>query len=293
MSAASADQALMISWSQLRVHMECKQKAYLMRTGRRNPAMNIRGFFHGMVVDSIMRDWLADPNRQPGTMPGRVDEYISRGEREATENASGVVKWKHASDRDDVRSFCTDLLIALEPILNALVLPYQFQSALTFKVPIQIPYLDGTPTTIYLRGEMDLFVVENNGDLAIWDLKGTRDDSYWRKVLGQLLFYDLAALALNGRSTARVGLIQPLCRNPVLQWRLDDKHRRQIWSAITNMANDLWRGDMPCKTDSASCAFCDVKHACARYAPVGNKMPIGPGSSMSEGLRRAARETPS
>jgi len=278
-----ADRPLSISWSQLRTHMECRQKGHLLRAGKRSPAANIRGFYHGMVVDSIMRDWLADPHRRPGTMTGLVDDYITQGEKDAIARGSGVVRWKNADDRAVLRQFCIDLLTRLEPILDELVLPYQFFSALTFRVPVTVPYLDGTPTTVYLRGEMDLLVRETDGHWAVWDLKGTRDDQYWRKVLGQLLFYDLATLALHGQPTTRVGLIQPLCARPVLEWQLTDDHRRQIWAAVISMATDIWRTDVPCKSDTASCAFCEVRHACPRYDPVGNTMPIG------EALRLAAK----
>lgn len=278
-----------ISWSQLRAHMECRQKAFLLRSGKRNPAGNIRNYFHGMVVDSIMRDWLSDPARRPGDMVDRVEQYIIDGERKAIEEGDGVVRWRNAADRDELRTFCTELLVRLEPLLHDLVLPYSFQSALRFRQPIRVPYLDGTPTTIYLRGEMDLLTNESTGVWAVWDLKGTKDDSYWRKVLGQLVFYDLAVLAAHGVGTTRVGLIQPMCKQPVLQWNLTNEHRQQMWAAIVSMANDIWRRDNACKDTTDGCSSCDVRHACARYAPVGNTMPIGP-APLGAALRQSALE---
>lgn len=271
-----------ISWSSLRAHMECRQKAALLRAGKRSPAGNLRSYFHGMVVDGLMRRWLADPHRRPGQMAAAVDAYIDECAAQAVADGDGVVRWKHAADRTELHEFCVELAHRLEPLLDRLVLPYPFVNGHTFRQPVVVPYLDGTPTTIVLKGEMDLLVTEAAGRHAVWDLKGTRDDTYWRKVLGQLIFYDLAVLAEHGTATARVGLIQPMCRRPVLEWTLGEAHRRQMWAAILRMAADIWRADDACKPDTDGCAFCEVRHACDRYRPVGNTIPFG------TALRRAA-----
>lgn len=265
---------LAISWSSLRAHMECRQRAALLRAGHRSPAGNLRNYFHGMVVDGLMCRWLADRDRQPGAMAGWVDDYIDVRAANALAEGDGVVRWKHASDRQELRDFCVELLIRLEPLLNQLVLPYPFSSAYRFKEPVVVPHLDGTPTRVILRGEMDLLTRETTTGHAVWDLKGTKDDQYWRKVLGQLIFYDLAVLGQHGTATTRVGLIQPMCTKPVLQWQLGDDHRRQMWAAIIRMCHDIWRSDDACKIGSDGCGFCDVRHACRRYAPVGNTIPF-------------------
>lgn len=228
-----------------------------------------------MVVDGLMRRWLDDPNRRSGAMPGWVDDYIDVCASDAKNAGDGVVRWKHADDRAELRVFCVELLTRLEPLLTQLVLPYEFSCGYNFRLPVVVPHLDGTPTTIHLRGEMDLLTRETAVGHAVWDLKGTKDDSYWRKVLGQLLFYDLAVLGQHGTGTTRVGLIQPMCKQPVLQWQLGDEHRRQMWASILRMCHDIWRNDDACKTGSDGCGFCDVRHACARYAPVGNTIPFG------------------
>jgi len=273
MTAAPAE-PIAISWSQLRAHQECRQKSALLRAGHRSKGANIRNYFHGMVVDGLMRRWLADPDRRHGQMAAQIDEYIATCAQQAIDDGDGVVRWRHPEDRAELREFCLQLLTRLEPLLDTLVLPYQFACAQRFRQPVVVPYLDGTPTTIYLRGEMDLLTVEAAGR-AVWDLKGTKDDSYWRKVLGQLVFYDLAVLAEHGSPTIRVGLIQPMCRNPVLHWTLTDEHRRQMWAAILRMAGDIWRAEASCKTGTDGCRYCEVRHACARYAPVGNTIAIG------------------
>jgi len=265
---------LAISWSSLRAHMECRQKASLLRAGHRNPVSNLRSYFHGMVVDGLMRRWLDDPDRQSGAMASGVDDYIDVLAAQAKAEGDGVVRWKHADDRAELAAFCVELLKRLEPLLETLILPYPFSCAYRFKQPVVVPYLDGSPARVILRGEMDLLTRETATAHAVWDLKGTKDDQYWRKVLGQLMFYDLAVLGQHGTGTRRVGLIQPMCRQPVLEWTLDDDHRRQMWAAIVRMCHDIWRSDDACKQGTDGCGFCDVRHACIRYAPVGNTMPF-------------------
>lgn len=273
-------QPVRVSWSMLRVAEECRQKAHLFRAGKRSDTSNVRNYFHGNVVDRAMRDWLADPGRQPGQMAAGVTELIDRLEAEARLTGDGVVRWRHLSDRADVHEFCTELLTVLEPILYDLVVPYEFESATRFKVPVTVPYLDGTPTTIILSGETDL-LVQNDG-WRVFDLKGTRDNDYWRKVVGQLVFYDLYILARTGQPTREVALIQPLCNQPVMPFTVTNDARQALWARILRYVGDVWRDEAPCKDGTGGCAYCEVKHACPRYADVGNLMGLG------AGLRRAA-----
>jgi hypothetical protein len=262
-----------ISWSALRTHTECKQKSHLMRGHKRSPAKDIRSYFHGVVVDRIMRAWLNNPNRAPGAMAAQVDTTIAESIDTARTGGDGIVRWRNADDRAHLRRFCTDLVTRLEPILTDLVLPHPFEAAKRFKAPVRMPYLDGTPTTINLIGEMDLLVREPG--YVVWDLKGTADNTYWRKVLGQLIFYDLAVLALHGEPTVRCGLIQPMCDEPVLTFDITPELRRQMWGRIAGMATDIWRADTSCKDGTTGCNYCEVNHACPRYRPTGNTMTLG------------------
>lgn len=276
------DRPISISWSGLRAHEECHQKSHLIRSGKRSPAKNLRGYFHGMVVDRVMMDWLADPDRSPGAMAGMIDAAIDTGIEAARTDGDGIVRWRGPDDRATLRTFCVDLVTRLEPILRDLVLPYPFQAAHRFRVPVQMPYLDGKPITVHLIGEMDLLVHHDDGPV-VWDLKGTADNSYWRKVVGQLIFYDLAVLAQSGQPTVRCGLIQPMCDEPVLSFTLTPELRRQMWGRILRMAADIWRADTTCKDGTAGCNWCEVNHACSRFTPLGTTMTLG----MS--LRQATR----
>lgn len=261
----STPKKLRLSWSQLRNHEECKQKSYLMRSGKKAKTQNIRGYFHGMVVDKIMRDWLGNPLRSPGEMTDMVTAALVDVEREAKDTGDGIVRWRDAQDRADVAVFCLDLVGKLEPILTERVLPFRHEPATRFNVPLRIPDLNNELTEISLVGETDLVVHHPDG-IQVWDLKGTKDNHYWRKVLGQLYFYDIAMLLLHGQRTERVGLIQPMCEQQVLEFVVTDNERSQMFSRITNFAHDIWREEKTCKADTAGCSWCEVRHACPRFA---------------------------
>lgn len=252
-----------------------------MRTGKRSKVTDLRNYFHGMVVDRAMRDWLNNPLRRSGDMIQMVTDLIETVETEARDSGDGVVHWRNAQDRTDLGMFCVDLVRKLEPILERLVLPYRYEAATRFVAPVMIPGLDGTPTKVNLVGETDLVVYHPDG-LQVWDLKGTKDNSYWRKVLGQLFFYDLSMMAAKGERTERVGLIQPMCDQPVLEFKVTDEDRTTIYARIIRMAHDIWRDDQTCKADTAGCSWCEVRHACPRFQPDDDVM------GLSSALRKAA-----
>ncbi len=271
--------ALSISWSQLRNHEECRQRAALIRSGHRNPVQNLRNYYHGMVVDQIMRRWLADPEHPAGGMESMVDTYLDSEAERAKAAGEGIVRWRHANDKDDLRAFCVELCRRLEPILREHVLPHDMYAAGRFKIPLTVPHLDGTPVTVNLVGELDLLVVRHDGERMIWDLKATRDDTYYRKVIGQLCFYDVAMHLVHGKSPVSAGIIQPMCTQPVLEFKFTADDRRALLGRVLRMLNDIWREHAPCTTATSQCAVCDVKHACPRF------------TSLADGLRAAAGRT--
>lgn len=270
----TAQELTRVSWSMLRAHAECKQKSHLIRSSKRGPAQNIRSYFHGMVVDAVMRRWLTAPQQTPGAMVAMVDEMIQTVETQAKDDGDGIVRWKNVDDRAELRQFCTELVIRLEPILEALVLPYDYEMGKRFQVPIVVPGLDGTPTTVLLTGEMDI-LVHDSPNWIVWDLKGTKDDQYWRKVLGQLVFYDLAVLALHGQNTTKTGLIQPMCAKPILEFVITDDDRRAMWARILRYCEDIWKQDHTCKTTTSGCTYCEVRHACPRFDVTQNDTLFG------------------
>lgn len=271
------EKPIKISWSQIRTFEECKQKAMLQRSGKRNSAKDIRAFFRGTVVDRVMRNWLEDP--QPGQMESMVRSTLDFEETEAIESGDGVVHWRHSTDREDTIAWCVRLVTNLEPALNALALPFDYEPAKRFKVPVSVPYIDGSPTWIFLTGEMDLLCRNpSTGKFAVWDLKGTEDNNYWRKVVGQLIFYDIVTQAMFGQYAERCGLLQPLCAVPVLHWTFNENDYQQMWQRIIRYAQAIWQRDNAPIVDSKPCDWCPYKFACSKFKPVqqaGRKVMIG------------------
>lgn len=275
-----------VSWSQIRAAEECRQKAFLLRTGHRSPAGDLRNFFPGMVVDLVMNRWLADPG-VPGGMVTLVAAVLEETLSAAVADGDGVVKWRHPGDQAEVVEFCTELVRRLEPILARLILPHPFAAHTRFTVPVAVPYLTGEPVAVNLNGEMDLLSRPPAGNV-IYDLKGTRDNSYWRKVVGQLLFYDLADFLATGTRPVRSALIQPMCTEAVLPFTFSDDDRRGMQARIIAYATDVWRKEHDTKAGTHGCTFCNVRHACARHAPhPGNTVFLG---TLSAGLREHAQK---
>lgn len=266
---------LSLSWSALRSHDECKQKAHLTRMRRRSPTQDIRGYFHGTVVDRVMRDWLCDPQRSAGAMVGMVEQIADREEKAAIEAGDGIVRWKGVNDKKQMLGFCRELVVRLEPILEELVVPHEYEPAKRFKVPMTIPYLDGTPIQVSLVGEIDVLVRDGQPRWHVWDLKATKDDNYWRKTVMQLVFYDIAVAEMFGTgSTDSVGLIQPMCKQPVMRFQVTQDQRTELMGRVIRMAHDIFRKDFEPKKDSAGCTYCSVRHACTKFNPVPKRLTL-------------------
>lgn len=263
-------ETLRISWSSLKAHEHCRQQVYLSRMGKKNPAQNIRNFFHGMVVDAVMREWLREDDPQPGQMVTRIDAAIDSQMLKAAENGDGVVRWKHRADRREMSEFCKELVVRLEPILYDLVLRYEFEPSKRFSTPVSIPDPAGNMTEILLSGEIDLLVRDDDEQWQVWDLKGTANDDYWRQTIAQLTFYDVAIHSMFGDYTAKAGLIQPMCAQRVMPVRITDAERLDMMSRIIRMAHFMWKGDWQPRESTTGCSYCAVRHACAKFQPVGD-----------------------
>lgn len=258
------DKPLRLSWTRLRSHLECPAKGQLIAEGHKAKASDVRMFFHGTVVDSAMRQWLSQDKPEPGWMSARVDEILDEEEVKARTTGDGVVKWRHLQDKEEVRQFCREAVTRLEKLLTVLCLPYDWQPAPRFTVQLTIPYLDGTPKVIELTGEIDLLVLKD-GRLFVYDLKATRDNSYWRKVVGQLVFYEIAMRIMKGEWPLASALIQPMCDQQVVPFQFDEEQRRDMMTRIVSTATDIWRGNTLPKASSEGCRDCFVRHACPKY----------------------------
>lgn len=259
---SASDDRFKVSWSSLQRWELCKQKDYLYRRKVKSPSQDVRNFLAGNIVDRIQRDWLRDP--VPGVMHTWVDDYMERCIVEAEE--SSRIQWRSKNDKKEIKNFCVDVVKDLEPILTARVLPYDYEPAKRFYTPVKIRKPDGELVEIILRGEFDLLLRDPaDGRFEVWDLKTTKDNDYWKKTLGQLVFYDLVIISMFGQPPKRTGLIQPACDEQVKEFTFDNTHRAEMWGRITAMMQSEWVGDHSPKIDPAGCNWCEVSHACAKF----------------------------
>lgn len=257
-----------ISWSSLRVHEECKQKGFRQRSGKKASVENQRMYFPGTVTDRVVRDWLLDaPEKHPNAMPDMVVDVVDR-ELDLLGREGKSLSWRDSTDKGKVVKDCVEAVTRIEHALNELVLPYEYQPDFRFKAPAMFPAPDGSLDRVLLNGAMDIIVKDDKGRWAVYDVKHTRDDSYWRKTLGQLSFYDLSVFLMFGEPTFQTGLFQPLCKERVKLWTLDQEDRIQLLARVARMAEDVWKEDFAPRTDVTICQFCNVKHACSKFAPV-------------------------
>lgn len=264
---------LRISWTRLRSHEECPAKGQLVADGHKSRVTDVRMFFHGTVVDSCMRQWLAQDAPERGWMAARVDQILEAEEAKSRDTGDGIVRWKNAQDKQEVRELCRELVTRLEVILVKQCLPYGWQPASRFVAKISVPYLDGKPRVIELSGETDL-LIETPAGLGVYDLKATRDPDYWRKVTGQLVFYEIAMRILTGKWPVVSGLIQPLCEQQVMEFQFTEEDRRVMLTRIAGTATDIWKGNTFPKASSEGCQYCPVRHACPKYKSIGGRVSL-------------------
>lgn len=276
---------LRLSWSRLRLHTECPAKGALIAAGKKSPVSDYRNFFPGTVTDRCMRQWLqSSDSPERGWMRAQVDRVMDEEERNARESGDGIVKWKHASDRQEVREMCLQAVHQLEEDLwTELHLwkppAFDWDAAPRFEVPITIPHPKGHREKIFLVGEIDLLIrrpfnEKSSYDLyqfpgerpetvvEVWDLKTTRDNQYWRKTLGQLIFYEIAVWGMTRQWPVCSGLFQPLCDETTPMWQFTMDHRTQMLQRIVSVAGDIWAGRLDPKPEKSRCGMCEVRHAC-------------------------------
>ena len=256
-----------ISWSGLRVHEECKQKSFQARAKKTALLDDKRNFLPGTITDLVVRRWLTDdPLNNLGVMPDMVEAAIDLAKSELVEKGEGVVRWRDPGDRKAVLEECQEAVSKIEPHLLKYVVPFRFKVDYHFKAPVHlINPVTKQEDSVVLNGYMDILVLDEQDRWWIWDVKHTRDESYWRKTVGQLGFYDLAIELISGRPSKQTGLMQPLCDQPVMPYTPTAASRAQLMQRIVGMANDIWLGDKTPRATSGSCNWCEVKHACEKY----------------------------
>lgn len=280
-----------VSWSKIRTHEECREKAQHIANGLKSTVSDTTMFVHGNVVDLLMRRWLGMDDPPRGWMAKHVDEVLDELEHSAKDKGDGVIRWKHTGHRQQVREFCFNCAMRLEELLRGMVMSHDYQPAVRFKTRMNIPGLEeGSTAKILLTGEMDLLVAEKPRPLPditpdlnpvtiamhdvaqrprlhIWDLKATRDKDYWRKTVAQLVFYDIACWCMFGTTSLMAGLLQPMVDDhPYISFTPTEEDRTQMYTRIVTVAHQIMRGDAAPKEGSEGCSWCEVKHACSKYA---------------------------
>jgi CRISPR/Cas system-associated exonuclease Cas4 (RecB family) len=254
------DDRVKISWSSLQRWELCKQKQHLVSQGLTLPGKDVRNFLAGNVVDSIQKTWLDNP---VGKMSDMVAEHMEKAIAKAEEKNS--IKWRNKNDKSNIFKSCFEATVALQPILEARVLPYDYEPGKWFTQVVNIKDQNtGEVKEIILRGEFDLLVKEPDG-FVVWDLKTTKDNDYWKKTVGQLVFYDLVIMSMFNEYPKKTGLIQPLCDEQVKEFYFDNTHRAEIWARISAFAHSEWAQDYTPKKDNDGCSFCEVVSICAKF----------------------------
>jgi len=255
------DERYKLSWSALQRHELCRQKQHLVSQGFSAPGKDVRNFLAGNVVDSVQKAWLENPS---GSMVSLVDQHFEKAIAKAQEKDS--IKWRNKNDKRTIFLQCQNAANQLQPILEARVLPYDYEPGKWFYIPIKIQNpKTGQVEEIVLRGEFDLLVRDNDGNFIVWDLKTTANNDYWKSSLGQLVFYDLVILTMFGKPPVKCGFIQPLCDEQVKEFYFDNAHRAEMWGRINALMRDVWDGNFEPKVDNTGCSFCEVGHKCAKF----------------------------
>lgn len=259
-----------ISWSSLRTHAECKQRSYLARRHNLATIDNKRNFLPGSVTDRVVRKWLnGDPEHNRGIMPDMVDDEIDSSKAELVEKGEGVVRWRDPGDRARVKEECIEAVTKIEPDLMKYVVPFDYWADHHFETKLQLTHPRGESGTVVLNGYMDILVRDAASRWAVWDVKHTRDDDYWRKTVGQLGFYDLSVELDHGQPTAITGLLQPLCKQRVKPYFPSAESRAQLLARIHAMALDIWNDvRTPITGKPGECSWCPTKHACEKFQPI-------------------------
>lgn len=259
-------ESVWLSWSRLRTHEECKQQAYLKRTGKKATIDNHRNFLPGNVSDRVVRDWLlGDPWNSLGTMKDMVPEYLDRAVASSKEQG-GVILWKGNSDRSDIIRDCIEAVTTVEQDLIEKVLPYEYAPDYAFKSTLEVPVRGrDEPIQIVLNGYMDILVKKSETSYSIHDLKHTKNESYWKKTIGQLAFYDTALRLAEGCYSDFASLLQPLCKVKERTFDITNDDRIKMWQSIQNYAQDYADMNVEPTSDTNACSMCNVKHACVRF----------------------------
>lgn len=256
--------SIRISWSALRNWKDCKQRAKLVRTGKRHKLENERNFLPGNITDRVVRDFLKSGEFDKGTMADMVDDYLKKQVGEAKN-----IKWKgtKAADLAEIKKDCIQAVNVMEPYLLKYVTPYEQYADYKFNAPMHAARNGGgDPIHVTLNGFMDILVRDDKGRWFVFDVKHTKDKDYYKKTGGQMVFYSTAVELIHGTAPTAAALLQPLVeKKPVQPIPTGEAARKELFLDITRMANDIYFDEMPPRADNTLCGWCNVQHACVKF----------------------------
>lgn len=268
------EEAIIVSWSQLRTHEMCRQKHHLKMMRRESPTQDVTRFFSGVVVDRLARRYMETEGKFD--IVGSVEQMFDQQEASSIEAGKGTIT-KDPTQRARMRKKALDCVTLLKPILDEKVLPFEYKPERWFRINIELPSIaiPGLTHKVQMRGGVDIVVRHEDGSFCGYDVKATTDPGYHRKMAGQPVFYDLAHCLELGAGTPykEFAYFQPLIENnPIQQFHITEEDRNQMIGRIIRMADDIHRGIKdPKATTDWECQVCEVKHGCEKFDPVRRK----------------------
>lgn len=264
---------VIISWSGLKRWENCPQQQ--LRTIQHKTERSNKGriFLPGTVCDLVQRRWLDSDDPKPGEMEQLVEIVFS----ETVNLAESKIPWRGnpIEDQNNVKDFCRQVVARLEPWLLENVIPFDYAPEIKFKANMQIPYVCDTAeenikAPLRMIGGIDILVRDDKDKFHLFDLKVTRDPSYIRSTLAQLIFYDLAWGVIQGDFDHAVewGFVAPALPEFLIPITVGQEDRRMMMSRIVKYAQGVWNDEWKPKADDTGCDWCEARGACDKFKDV-------------------------
>lgn len=257
---------VVISWSGLKRWENCPQ--HQLRTIRKETAQSEKGriFLPGTVLDLTQRRWLDSDD----PLPGQMHEIVVQVFDEVVDLGESKIRW-NGSPTEDRKNIIRDLqqdITVLEPWLIKNVLPFSYQAEVKFRAHMEIPYLcEGMRAPVKMIGGIDIVVQDDDGKFHLYDLKRTKDPSYIRSTLAQLIFYDTAWGIIQGDFNHAVewGFVAPALPELLIPITVDHDDRRLMMSRIIKYAQGVWRDEWSPKANDTGCNWCEARGVCDKF----------------------------
>lgn len=208
-----------------------------------------------------MRKWL-----EAGDFDVPIEHYLPEvWENNTGSDAQYRIKWKTPQDKQEVVDLVRQVLARLEVKLRADVLPYRYEPELRFTSSVGVPAPNGETIFVEMYGAIDIAVLYPDDTVGVFDLKVSKDSSYIRSCVDQLVFYDLCLRNWLGVKPVKHGFYAPLLTDPYVGLDVTDEDRARVVSDVTTFAHTVWGNTWALTENRNHCFNCEVKHACPRF----------------------------